>query len=244
MRYSHLVCLGDSWTYGTNLQENGQDFLTFPHLLSLRLGLPLVNLGRCSATNFNYKWLLTEWYNNNPDTQALVVVGVTSPLRLLIYDNQLEGFQQPMNYILQDQIAFPSVFGGQKKPGGYRGIQLADSWQPWKRIMFENPCAVAKNYIQYQLDDDYRDVEIASLWEIVMLNSLITLHQGKAVFWSNLWDFGLQNNSFFANSFANIDLVNQLQRLIPTDQLMTHPDADGHQKIFRDLFGHIELIFS
>ena len=218
---------------------NGESIRRF--LLSNYFGLPLTNLGTCSATNYNYKWLLTEWFIENPHARPLVIVGITSPLRLLIYDNQLDDFQKPANYILRNQRAFPSTYGGQNRLGGYRGIQLADSWLPGLKKWFTDVGTVGEHYIKHQLDDEYRDVEIAAIWEIVMLDAMIKQRRGTAVFWSNLWDFQLHENHYFSHLFCDIAQVKQLRRLIPVDELMGHPDINGHQKISQYIIDHIAL---
>lgn len=243
MRYTHLVCVGDSWTFGNDLSDQDRKQFVFAKLLQDRLDLPLTNLGISSATNYNYKWLMTEWFNKNPNAQPLVVVGITSPLRLLIYDNQLRGFQEPLHYILENQNWFPNTYSGHNKLGGYRGIQLAD---PWALKQQPNLGEVGENYIRYQLDDEYRDVEIASIWEVLMLDSMTRLRGGHALFWSNLWDFKLHRHEYFRPQFRHISTINRLQKLLPNDLLQNgnlfgHPNLNGHQVIANKILEHLQL---
>jgi hypothetical protein len=237
MTFDSVVTVGDSWTWGSDLTNSDREHHIFPILVAKHFDLPLTNLGICSATNFNYKWRMLEWFNQNPGRRPLVIVGVTSPFRLLIYDNTQQGFQCPMNYILQDQMAFPSVYGGQNKQGGYRGLQLAN---PYTGQSYSDLDEVGKNYVLYQLDDEYRDVEIASIWEILFLDTLIRQRGGQAVFWTNLHDFDLHTNQFFGSWFQPISCVNNLKRL-PNLRIMNHPTIEQHGVIAGAIIDQIAL---
>jgi hypothetical protein len=133
--------------------------------------------------------------------------------------------------------------GGQNKVGGYRGIQLADPWALKKQPGLGE---VGENYIRYQLDDEYRDVEIATIWEILMLDSMIKLRGGQALFWSNLWDFELHTNHYFWPQFQHISVINQLRRLLSDDYLHNgtcfgHPNLAGHRVIADKILEHLQL---
>lgn len=239
MTFDSVVTVGDSWTWGADLTDYDREQHIFPILVARHFDLPLTNLGICSATNFNYKWRMLEWFNQNPGRRPLVVVGVTSPLRLLIYNNTQRGFQDPMHYILEDQAGFPNVWGGTKL-GGYVGIQLAD---PHSRKPYSDLGEVGKNYVIYQLDDELRDVEIASIWEILFLDTLIKQQGGKAVFWTNLYDFTLHTNKFFGHWFESISCVNNLQRL-ENGRFMNHPNVEQHAIFAQAIIDQIALTLS
>lgn len=223
MTFDHLVVIGDSWTWGADLSEYNRANFSWPVRLSQYLNLPLINLGVQSATNYNYKWLLTEYLQKNQG-RALIILGITSPTRLLFYDNQQKHFQPWPEYFLKDDTAFI-----RKNLGGYTGIQLSN---PWHGKIENNLPMIAKNYITYQLDSDYVNLEIDSLWEILFVHYLIGAHAGTTIYWSNLHSYQLHKNAFFAPHFDKMTLINDLEPIINLENVRAHPNVDQHHEIF------------
>lgn len=232
---SCLVTIGDSWTWGSDLSDADRLLKSWPVQLSQMLELPLINLGVESATNYNYKWKLLDWANQTQVTEPLVIVGVTSPYRYLWFDNQQQFFQPHPNYLFdaktEQELGINAV-------GGYYGAQLVN---PFTGKLQHAQKETHKNFVNYQLDDQGRNVEIDTVWELIYINSLIkTYLNGCAVFWSNLHNYRYHQHNFFSKTSAELNVVKDLQPILNLAEVKTgHPTLSQHTQIANTLYADI-----
>ena len=230
-KYDCLVVLGDSWSYGAELNPLSRESDRFDSHLALSLNLPLVNLARESATNFCYKWHFLDYvFTNKLYHCPLVVIGVTGKARALIYNNQLDYFQESPDRLVSESLVDQN-WKNSKNSGGNQRITPGhmDFPTPDKKIIFD---------LFYSNIYDEKYGEISLFWEIKLLESLIKSYNGTCVFWNTFeqitqidytWVQTLKLSSLFVNDFDVIVNKKTNPELFASG---SHPNAKGHFKVF------------
>lgn len=92
-----LITIGDSWTWGDSLEENGHDRLTsvYGYHLSKLLNADWENIAECGASNAYIAQQYNEVVNKNHDDEILIVCTLTEVGR----DFNINEFDEDRDYI-------------------------------------------------------------------------------------------------------------------------------------------------
>jgi hypothetical protein len=240
-KFDSLVILGDSWSWGSELPEDTRVASRFDTLLGNQFKLECVNLSRESASNFCLKWHWLDWISTVPAYKnPLVIVGITGPNRWLIYNNQAEFFQEGSGGRLVSEDMVLSNWGNSQDAGGFiRAFpNYIDAPTPEK-------VRCQKNFYRYNYNDTM--AEIYAVWEISQINSLVQSFGGQAIFWSNFHRYVQVGMPWCQPLLKTINLMDNLAPIsmalkAEADTLCRggHPNAKGHQLIYRRLLQHIQ----
>lgn len=228
-KFDSLIIIGDSWSWGSELEENFRISNRFDTLMAKQLDLVSINLSRESASNFCYKWHWLDWLNSNNCSVScpLVIVGITGPNRHLLYNNQADFFQESPERLLSEDMIYQN-WQNKPKSGGF--IRAFPNYVDFPD---QTKKEIQKNFYAYNYDDKMG--EIYSLWEIKLLNSMIKDYGGHPVFWSNYHSYEQINMPWAKLLLKNCNLVNNLQSFVTDKKFFKntvgHPDISGHLHI-------------
>lgn len=224
--FTHIVTIGDSWSWGSELPKDQQVSHRFDTLIAKKFNVTSFNLARESASNFCYKWHWIDWINSNPEIKnSLIIVGITAPNRHLIYNNSANFFQESPNRLISEEMVHDNWGNGN---GGF--IRAFPNY-----IDFPNPIKqkCQENFYRYNYDD--KMAEIYTIWEIRLLDSLIKESGNHPIFWSNFYHYQQINLPWAQQVLKNCKLVNNLQPFDFDPNCFagcdSHPNTSGHQHI-------------
>jgi hypothetical protein len=236
-KFDSIVTIGDSWSWGSEIPENQRVAVRFDTLLSKKFNVNSVNLARENATNFCYKWHWIDWLNSNPKYKnPLVMVGVTTPNRNLIYNNYADFFQESPGRLISEEMVQEN-WGNGPRTGGFiranpRHIDFPDD--------IKKQCQ--KNFYLYNYDD--KMAEIYTIWEVNLLDLMIKKLGGIPIFWSNFYPYTQISLPWAQEVLKDCRLVNELQPFNYSEECFidnthSHPSALGHQYIMEVLEQYI-----
>lgn len=250
-KFDCLVTIGDSWTWGNELPEDQREKLRWSHGLAKQLNLPEINLSVPGSSNFCKKWHLLNWTTNTKYNSPLVIVGLTDPSRQLLYDNSKDFFQEDPGHLVSEDIVCAnwgnSRGNDQTKEGGF-GRHHTSGTTRWSTPVKED---IQKFFYKYMYNDKVG--EINTIWEIKLLNGLITDLGGQAIFWSNFYRYNQIDMPWSKTILHNYRLVNNLEPFPMFTRpgktvnfnseyfkgCNNHPNAQGHAYIQQILYQYL-----
>jgi hypothetical protein len=231
-KFDSIVTIGDSWSWGSELPEDQRIANRFDTLLAKNYNVECINLAKESASNFCYKWHWIDWLNSKPSAKnSLVIVGVTSPNRHLIYNNQANFFQENPGRLVSEEMVHAN-WNNAPGTGGF--IRAFPNYVDF-------PDATKKqcqdNFYRYNYDD--KMAEILTIWEIKLLNLMIKESGRQPIFWSNLYPYTQTTLPWTSDVLNDCKLVNGLQTFNFSKECfcgtVSHPNILGHQYIMETL---------
>jgi|APSaa5957512535_1039671.scaffolds.fasta_scaffold85163_2 hypothetical protein len=246
MNYDCLVTIGDSWTYGAELQPTIRKAKTFSQIIGETLGIGKVfNIGVESATNFCYKWHWMQWKNTHPEfSNSLVIIGLTDFARVLLTDNMLNRVQE-FDYMLYRENHYPYITN---EGGLFRLTPMASANRSQKAYdcldsvdVLGNKKHIATQYYKYQYSDDMGVIN--TLMELKLLQSLLQSQNGGNIpfVWSNFVDLHVSKHPIFGQEFDHKYFYNDLNKIMDINcnkyvhPNYAHPNTRGHKYIADEL---------
>ena len=185
-----VVFLGDSWTWGAELEESHRETQRFSHAVAEYLDIDAYNLAVCGATNACYKWHWINWLHKHRGQYqgVLVIVNITGAERVLLHDNQSSHWQSFPGMLADEQYLL-QYWKNIKQGGGYfRATSIVSEFAtPHKQLILDSWL----NHVHSR-----RHAETQTIWELKLLDSMISDSRAVPLFWNAFYEFAPQQISW------------------------------------------------